>query len=605
MEFLNPTALYGLLALPLLVVPYLVRRKARRVIFSSSLLFKELGFPAAGRPWGRLRLPPIFFLQLLLLLLLILALSEPVFSVRPSKVAVVLDNSASMQTLEETKSRFALAQEQAISLISELGAAATVDVYLTVPRLEQFRTPALSPAQAVEAIRALAPYDLADPTTNYGALIEQLGSERDYDRVYFMTDHPAKGQTGALRIQTVGEPKGNLAVTSFQIARSSLLNSRLHAQVEVTNFSAKEERVKVAIKGGGSALSSRDLVVPAGRSSHALLESVPQHPYYEVEIATRDPLPLDNRRFALAPSGQNLRILAITPRPQSLASLRSIPGLNIDVISPRDYENADRAVYGLEIFHFSTPAALPQNPALFILPPNTNPLVELGNPISRTAISGWREPHTLTRYVNFALFRPSYARVLRSRAPGTVVLESPDGPLAIAAEQDGTRYLALGFDPFPYLGRENLPVSIFTLNFLDWFFEGGRAMSANTGDSLHFGPIQLGDQLSTPKGQAIRLNPGSKAVPETLYQGIYHFNRGGGKQYLAVNLQPSSESDLRDPTPIELAGASAGKESPSVFYSFWPYILSASFILLLVEWFVSASGQGSGLRSQASQFRSS
>ena len=69
---------------------------------------------ARRRPaFGRLRLPPIFFLQLLLLTLLILALGEPVFSVRATKVAIVLDNSASMQTLEDQQTRFTLAQEKA------------------------------------------------------------------------------------------------------------------------------------------------------------------------------------------------------------------------------------------------------------------------------------------------------------------------------------------------------------------------------------------------------------------------------------------------------------------------------------------------------------
>jgi hypothetical protein len=604
MEFLNPAALYGLLALPLLLIPYLIRRKARRVVFSSSLLFAAMGYPTVSRPWERLRLPPIFFLQLLLLTLLILALSEPVFSVRPSKIAVVLDNSASMQTLEGEKSRFALAQEQAMSLVSELSAAATVDVYLSVPTLEKQRAPGLAPAQAAEAIKGLRPNDLADPNTNYSALFEQLSDEGNYDRVYFITDHPAKGQAGALRVITVGEPKGNLAVSSFDVGRSSLLNSRLQARIEVTNFSSKEDQVRIALKGSGNTLASRDLVVPAGRSSQTLVEGLPSHPYYEAEVVTKDALPLDNRRFALPPPAQNLRVLAISPRPQSMASLRSIAGVNVDVISPGAYANSERADYGLEIFHFSTPAALPRSPALFILPPDTNPLVELGQPISRSVISSWREPHSLTRYVNFALFRPSYARVLKLRAPGTVILETPDGPLGFAAEQNGTRYLALGFDPFPYLGRENLPVSIFTLNFLDWFFEGGRAMSTNTGEPLNIGTTRAGDQLTTPTGQSIKVSPGSNMVPDTVHQGIYQLNRGGGKQFFAVNLSPGNESDLREPIPIELAGSSGAKKSGSVFYSFWPYILSASFILLLVEWFVSASMTPSGLRSRRSQLRS-
>ncbi|HLN84889.1 MAG TPA: BatA domain-containing protein, partial [Candidatus Limnocylindrales bacterium] len=67
MELLNPVALFGLLALPLLLLPYLIRRKPRRVIFSSLLLLVEASDQASSRPWGKIQLPWIFFLQLLLL----------------------------------------------------------------------------------------------------------------------------------------------------------------------------------------------------------------------------------------------------------------------------------------------------------------------------------------------------------------------------------------------------------------------------------------------------------------------------------------------------------------------------------------------------------
>ena len=96
MEFLNPTALLGFLALPLLLIPYLTKTRPRRLTFSSLILFTQSGTPTSRGPWGRIHLPPVFFLQLLLLTLLILALSEPVFSVRPTRIAIVLDNSASM-----------------------------------------------------------------------------------------------------------------------------------------------------------------------------------------------------------------------------------------------------------------------------------------------------------------------------------------------------------------------------------------------------------------------------------------------------------------------------------------------------------------------------
>ena len=167
MEFLNPIALLGLLALPLLLIPYLLRKKPRRFVFSSLLLFMEGGVQASSRPWGRINLPPIFFLQLLLLALLMLALSEPVFSVRPTNIAVVLDNSASMQTVEEGKTRLTLAKEAANSVIGELSAAGKVDLYLTTPRLARLRAAPLAPLEAKAAVGAINAY-----ATNKAALFE-------------------------------------------------------------------------------------------------------------------------------------------------------------------------------------------------------------------------------------------------------------------------------------------------------------------------------------------------------------------------------------------------------------------------------------------------
>src|SRR4051794_15836321 len=136
MEFLNPLALYGFFVLPLLLVPYLIRRKPPRIVFSSLVLFTEHGMQARARPWGRLRLPPIFFLQLLLLIVLILALGEPVFSVRASNIAIVIDNSASMQARDDGKTRFASALDQARDVVDEFGAGGSFDFYRMVPTLQ-------------------------------------------------------------------------------------------------------------------------------------------------------------------------------------------------------------------------------------------------------------------------------------------------------------------------------------------------------------------------------------------------------------------------------------------------------------------------------------
>jgi Aerotolerance regulator N-terminal len=587
MEFLNPTALFGLLALPLLLIPYLIQRKPRRVAFSSLLLFLESGDAASAKPWGRIKLPPIFFLQLLLLALLIFALSEPVFSIRPTNIAIILDNSASMQALEDGKSRFALAQDSASSLVSELGAGGKIDLYLTTPRLEKIHAASLSPAEATGIIAAQVPYDLAEPPIDYGDLLAQLARQQKYERVYLLTDHPARGQSAAARVITVGEPRANFALTHFEVQRSSLANARLEALVEVANYSERDEKLKIVLLAKGAELANREIAVGAGKTASVSFGGFAEHPFYEAEIVNRDALPLDNKRFAVAPASRNLRILGITPRPRELDSLKAIPGVQIDIIAPGDYDKAERVGYGLEIYHFAAPATLPSGAALFILPPGNSSWVSLGAPVYNVMVSNWRDPHVLTRYVNFNLFRPTYARPLKPQTAGDIVIDSGAGPLAFASERQGVRYLTLGFDPLPYLGRDNLPMSVFTLNLLDWFFDSGSGNNQATGEAIFLGKVKIGDRLILPGGKSLAITPGAAFFGGAFFQGIYQLNRSGETDLFARNLLDRGESDLRTAAPIAVGGANSGSASLSVLFSFWPYLLVASLVLLLLEWFLS------------------
>ena len=589
MEFLNPAALYGFFLLPLLLIPYLVKRKPRRLVFSSLLLLQEFSSPSKSRPWGPLRLPPIFFLQLLLLLLLIGSLAEPVFSVRPLKIAIILDNSASMQALEDRnggqKSRFEMAQDQARDLVRDLSAKAQIDLYHTVPRLEPVGAEALTPNETLPLIVTLKPFDLAESEGSYGEELFRLLKEKSYERIYFLTDHPVRTQSEAIRVMTVGRPKENLAITLFHLRRPSFSSSEMEAKVEVTSFSSREEKVKVSLKADGRLLFSRTLSLAPRKSAIASFEGFPALLTYEAELEVNDGLALDNRRFAVLPGSKELEILGISPRPEALYSLRTIPGLKLNVIPPEGYGKSAVGSHSLVIFHFSAPALLPQNHAIFILPPKENPLVAVGEALSRPQISSWRDPHPLTRYINFALFRPPYARSLKPLSLGDAIIQSPEGPLAIGLEQKGFRYLVLGFDPFPYLGRENLPVSIFTLNLLEWFYEGMGGYSVATGEPLQLSDQHEGGIVVTPKGERFPIQARSTSFSGTYFQGFYHVVRYGEKEVMAVNFLNLRESDLSNPATINLREEPRVSGSRSFFFSLWPYLLLLSILLLFLEWF--------------------
>ena len=196
--------------------------------------------------------------------------------------------------------------------------------------------------------------------------------------------------------------------------------------------------------------------------------------------------------------------------------------------------------------------------------------------------------------MNFSLFRPPYARPLKPQAAGEAIIESSEGPLAFAVERRGARHLVLGFDPFPYLGRKNMPMSIFTLNFLDWFFESAGRRSIGSGEPLALGAVRRGDLAITPRGEKIPLKPGADFFSETFYQGIYQIRRGGEKELVAINLQDANESDLRSPAPIAITRADNGDGGAATLFSYWPYLLLAALLLLLIEWFIYPRMDGFG-----------
>ncbi|HEY1267065.1 MAG TPA: BatA domain-containing protein [Candidatus Binatia bacterium] len=577
MEFLNPAALYSLLLLPLLLIPHLIRRRPRRVSFSTLLLLRDLAVrPSAGRS----RVPPIFFLHLLLLTLLLLALAEPTLTSRATKVALVLDNSASMQATDGGHSRFQAALAESGKILRELPAGARVDLYTIAPRIARVGAAGLRPDEAVKRAAALTPVDVGEATIDHGAELSRLAREHGYERLYFVTDHSARGNSTVLRVITVGRPQSNLALTSFQVSRAGLGTERLNARLEVRSFSNLEEKFQLNLKAGGKIIATRAYTLLPGKTLAASFENIPPHPYYEAEIAAADGLPLDNRRFAVAPPAGGIKVLAVSPRPGGLDSLRAIPGVELQIAAPEAYGKGNFTPHAVEIFQYSAPAALPETSALFILPPAQNPLVDVAEKSASPVVTGWREPHPLTRYINFSLFRPTYARPLKPSFSGQSVIDGADGALAIATVRNNRRYIALGFDPLPFLGRRNLPMSIFMLNALQWL-GAAQPPAIATGAPLN----------SVLRPEAILFGPNGEKLDRwmttaALYQGIYQI-ADGATRYIAVNFDNASESDLRETAPIRVGDTSEAKGERSFAAPLWPYLLAAALALLLVEWTIN------------------
>src|SRR5262245_27763085 len=124
MSFLAPAAALFALALPVVVIFYLLKRKRVVKLVSSTLLWQRfLAETQANAPFQKLKHNWLLLLQILLLLLAVLALARPylVAKAKPAKYRVIiLDASASMQATDEKPSRFEKARAEALQMVGGL-----------------------------------------------------------------------------------------------------------------------------------------------------------------------------------------------------------------------------------------------------------------------------------------------------------------------------------------------------------------------------------------------------------------------------------------------------------------------------------------------------
>ena len=635
-SFLSPAAFSLLLALPLLLVPYLFRQRHQRRVVPALFLYQNISSPVRRRLWGRLRLSPLFLLQLLILLLLVAIAARPVLQYDTAgKIALVLDTSASMQARDPSgqTSLFEVAKAKIQQELANIPAEHPISIFTTNPLgpvSEDLLDPLAGLADAGEPITVgsdmqavwerMRASDAPDPSDEtLSAFFARLLRDHDFEHVLFVTDRPVaqppSEQTSrlALRTVTLGSAQPNIGISTFRLYRSLFFPDEIHATVGIH-----------AAEGALSRLPLRQIVIEDGQTQQRFAaqqvgQPVPQtfsfsrlplSASYRARILfgegegggqDKDGLAVDNEAYAILPPLEEIAVLLVSPTPEVGDSLEQIPNIKLTLMTSQDYDPAavtSASEFICVLFHLTAPEVLPPMPAAFFLPPDDNPLFSLGQSAQQPTLTHWTHGHPLTSYVTFPLLTPAYAQALHPSGWNTPIIESTVGPLLLAGERAGRRYVVTGFDLLPYLGTRNLPASILTLNILGWLsdrtsqstpYKTGAVLSpqshlARTTDS----PVHVqfpGDTRSHPIERALSLDR----------QGVYTFRENGGERLMAVNLLSPEETDLGRPFSLvvdESGGLSHISQTDRVSRiherPVWPWLLLTVLVLCSLEWWWAA-----------------
>jgi hypothetical protein len=595
-SFLSPLAFRLVYALPLLIVPYLLRERGKRIVVPALFLYQGLPSSARRRLWGRLKLTPLFFLQLFILLLLVTAAAQPLLQHQGGRVALLLDTSASMQARVPggEGSLFEAARQQAMQALDTIPGQDTISLFTNAPLPAPISTSADTRVQLRQELGRVEVTDAPDPSDEVlSSFFAQLLGERGFQRVFFFTDRPLATQhnTDTLTVVTLGEAQPNAGITAFRLYRSPFFPDQVDATV-VVSAAGRIRKGSVAIENVETGKAWQSQSFTTGESLTFSFPQLPLATTYRARLFVDDGLALDNEAYAVLPALTSVPVLLVSPSADAAKSLGQIPNLKLERVSPQDYNPAKAAAFPLVLFHLTAPETLPPTNAAFVLPPEGNTLFPLGKAATRPAITQWTAAHPLTSYVTFSLLSPAYAQAFLPVGWCKPVISATVGPLVLAGERDGRRYVAVGFDLFPYLGKQNLPASILTLNLFGWLADqAGQPPSLKTGATLTLAgesaSVRLpGGETLTPVGSLVSLRK----------QGVYTIHENGIEHRIAVNLTNTEESRLGRPLRLTPIAPPAPVIPETTGQPLWPWLLIAALVLLGLEWAIARrAGEAAGV----------
>jgi hypothetical protein len=191
-----------------------------------------------------------------------------------------------------------------------------------------------------------------------------------------------------------------------------------------------------------------------------------------------------------------------------------------------------------------------------VMPPPGDPILNFAvTAASQIRITGWHKTDRLADSVNFRLLNLGAGEFFGVHRWMGEVVSGGGGGLLLKGERGGHRFVAAGFNPFPYLGRRNLPMSVLTLNILSYLAGlGANSAGYRTGQPWMV-PAGV-ERVVLPSGAKVAAKPGA-LFTQVSRQGIYELlGPGGERTPRAVNLADLTESDLENVPPLRIEAAS-------------------------------------------------
>ena len=380
MSLLQPLGLLGLLAIPVLILIYIIKSKYTEQVISSTYLWTlSERFLKRKNPIKTITGIISLILQILAVIFISIALAHPVFTLpgKANDYCFILDGSGSMNTVYDGKSRFEHGKDEIRSIINSAADGSTFTLITTGNTTDMIYKESDDKRMAVRRLNETASAYVASDFSSAAKVAQSYFNENSACKFYLVTDKEVGSAVNAEVINVAGTAF-NYGVDGVSYA----FNVNGGVTVSGTAFSYEGDAditVDLFFDDSKVAVASKTLSLKRGQGEKFTIEKAPEEGQSAVEfrslrvaIREKDSLSLDNQAVLYnTRSDASYNTLVVSDTPFFInATLDSAGNIKRTVVSPKDY-TAEMRGYGLYIFQNFTPDKMPEDGAVWFINPDS------------------------------------------------------------------------------------------------------------------------------------------------------------------------------------------------------------------------------------------
>lgn len=595
MGFTNLWPLFLLLTIPPVIMLYILKRKYKEEVISSSLLWKEVyKNTRANTPWEKFKKNIMLLLQIIIILSIILALMSPFISIGGKSyknVIMVIDNTASMNTIyDDSNSRL----EQGKTLAKEYlnSTKDGTNTYIisydgTSNLLLNGDFNKSNAASIIDKISAsYSSGDISDVVSFVKAIGDGIGEE--YEALIFTDKQVAISDING-RIVYLGNSGLNASVDNVS---HKFVDDKVKVIANVTNNGDSLYEGDFSLYNGEELVAVQGVTLQVGESKTLSFElDSLNSDYLKGELSRKDILMEDNTYYHVVNENKVKKILLVTDENVFLEKAFGIIE-NTEVYKTNDVSNiTENDEYDLYVFDNKMPKVMPSKGSILFINPNSNEffnVLEGGEIGQATAVKG-----SVSSYLEDTQFTLSEYNIIETPYYGTNILTIDNNSIGFKGEISDRKIAALSFDlhSTDFALKKEFPILIYELG--EELISTGMVSSNNfrTGEKIVVKSSDFESEINVayPNGDIKGLKSGEEVNGE-LTLGIYKINQNDNKESFSVNFPTSSESDTSVETIGENDNIVHGKSNLKSGFNLTPIFILLAMLVVAFEWILYKKG---------------